>query len=351
MLRETGQEPFDAVALCRAVERTEIGVGNVGTADNLLAGFGNERVDELVVHARARDHACRGRAVLARVVEPGARDARGRGLDISLVGHDARRVAAELEVHALEVGRGRRGDFHARAHASRYRHELRHRMRDERPPGIAVAAHDIERTGREELGRELRQHHCGLGRRLRRLQHDGVPGCKRGRDLPHRHHHRVVPRRHLRAHAERLAPNERCVPGHVLAAAFAFEHARGAGEEPQLVDERRDLVGRHQRGRLAGRAAFGGDEVVGTRFDRVGDPQDRPAAVGRRRRAPLGERALGRGNRVGDVVGARPGGLADRLAGAGIDQRRGATPGVDPLAGDEVLDVDHGASLSVPARM
>ena len=57
----------------------------------------------------------------------------------------------------------------------------------------------------------------GDRRGVRRLEHDGVAGGERRRELPDRHHHRVVPRRHLGAHADRLAPDERGVAGHVLA--------------------------------------------------------------------------------------------------------------------------------------
>jgi hypothetical protein len=67
-------------------------------------------------------------------------------------------------VHALEVaGRGRR-DLHARAHAARDRHEPRDLVLDERAPTVAVAADDVQHARRQELGRELGEHHRGLGR-------------------------------------------------------------------------------------------------------------------------------------------------------------------------------------------
>ena len=78
----------------------------------------------------------------------------------------------------------------------------------------------------------------------RRLEDDGVAGGERRGDLPDRHHHRVVPRRDLADDPDRLAADPRGVARHVLPRRLALEHARRAGEEPQLVDHRRDLLAR-----------------------------------------------------------------------------------------------------------
>ena len=277
-------KPATRSSCCRVVQRTEVGVGDVEPTDLLALRLRDEQVDEPVVDRRRREDTRRGRAVLARVVEAGNRNARGGGFEVGVVAHDDRRVAAELEVHALEVGRGRGRDLHTRAHAAGDRDETGDRVRDERTPGVAVAAHDVEHTGREELGRELGEHHGGLGRGLGRLQHDGVPGGERGRDLPDRHHQRVVPRRDLRDHPDRLAADERREPRHVLGRGASFEHPGRAREEADLVDRGRDLVGGHQRLGLPGAAAFGVDEPIGVALERVGDAQQREAALRRRLR-------------------------------------------------------------------
>ncbi len=62
-----------------------------------------------------------------------------------------RRLAAELEVHALEVGGRRAGDLHAGAHRAGDRDHLRGRVLDERAAGVAVAGDDVEDAGRQEL--------------------------------------------------------------------------------------------------------------------------------------------------------------------------------------------------------
>ena len=52
-----------------------------------------------------------------------------------------------------------RGDGHLLPgpHAAGDRHHLRHGMGDQRPAGVAVAAHDVEHARREELGHDLGQ--------------------------------------------------------------------------------------------------------------------------------------------------------------------------------------------------
>ena len=91
------------------------------------------------------------------------------------------------------------------------------------------------------------------GRRgIRRLQHHGVAGGQSRGPLPDGHHQRVVPRRHRRAHPDRLAPDHRGVVLHVLACRFSLEVAGGSGEEADLVDQRRDLLGHGDGNRLAG---------------------------------------------------------------------------------------------------
>ena len=187
---------------------------------------------------------------------------------------------------------------------------------DTRPGvGCATSARPLSRSphttlntpGRQELGRELGEHHRGLRRGLGGLEHDRVARREGGRDLPDRHHQRVVPRRHLRDDADRLAPDERRVARHVLARGAALEHARRAGEEPDLVDRGRDLLGGHQRLGLAGVAALGVDDVVGVALERVGDPQQREAALRRGAVAPAVERGRRRPHGRVDVGGRTPG--------------------------------------------
>jgi len=73
----------------------------------------------------------------------------------------------------------------------------------------------------------------------------------RRRELPDRHHHRVVPGGDLTDDADRLAPDPGRVTGHVLAGGPALQHPGSAGEEPDLIHHRRDLLAGRQRVRLA----------------------------------------------------------------------------------------------------
>ena len=63
----------------------------------------------------------------------------------------------------------------------------------------AVAGDDVDRRRREaDLARELGEPQRGERRRGVRLQHDRAAGRERRRELPRRHHQRVVPRHDLR---------------------------------------------------------------------------------------------------------------------------------------------------------
>ena len=80
-----------------------VGVGRVAPLDRLhLVGEG---ADELVVDGRAGDHAAGRRAVLAAVPVAGRLDDLGRQLDVGVVEHDHRGLAAQLEVQPLHRSR------------------------------------------------------------------------------------------------------------------------------------------------------------------------------------------------------------------------------------------------------
>ena len=108
----------------------------------------------------------------------------------------------------------------------------------------AVAGDDVEDAGGEDLGGELDEAEDRERRLLGGLQHLDVPGRERGRELPDRHHQRVVPRRDPRDDPDRLPAQERRVAAHVLARGLAVEHARRAGEEADVVGAHRHLVAR-----------------------------------------------------------------------------------------------------------
>ena len=132
------------------------------------------------------------------------------GVQVGVGEDDLRRLAAELERHALErraaaaaitlppVGRAGEGDL------------VDAGVRDHRRAGVARRCRCTTLTdaGREaRLLASARANASADDRRvLRRLEHDRVAGGERRRELPGRQHQRRVPRRDRADDADRLAP-------------------------------------------------------------------------------------------------------------------------------------------------
>ena len=229
-------------------------------------------------------------------------DSLGDRCGIGVVEDEHRRLAAELEVDALQrVGRRARDDL-ARLDVARQRYEPDVRMLDDRlAGGHAVTGDDVEHTGREDLRRELREAQRRQRRLLGWLQHLDVARRESGRKLPDRHHQRVVPRRDAADDADRLAAEPRRVALHVLTGGLALEHARRAGEETEVVRADGQLVLR-VRERLADVARLELRELVAVLVDHVGELEQHLAALARRRLEPLRQRLLRRLNGAVDVL-------------------------------------------------
>ena len=121
---------------------------------------------------------------------------------------------------------------------------------------------------RQHLGGELRELDRADRRGLGGLQDDRAARGKRRADLPDGHHQRVVPRRDLPNHPDRLAADDRGAALHVLAGRRALHGAAGAGEEAQVVRAERDLVLEERLARLArvGRLEVG--DLLGVLLER-----------------------------------------------------------------------------------
>ena len=332
-------EPAHAVELRGRDERTHLGVLGRRVADGELLDRGGERGDEVVIDLRPGEHA-RGRgAVLARV--PVARDlhAFDGGLDVGVVEDEHGSLAAELQMQALERVRRDPGDLLAGPDVAGERDHRHVRVAHERRAGcLAVAEDHIQDAGREVLGADLREDRGGHRRLLAGLEYDGVAGSDRRADLPDRHRERIVPRRDLRHHADRLAADHRRVALHVLARRLALHDARRPGEEAQVVGDRRQLLA-HGRDRLADVQRLGLADLLAALVDRVGDPQQRERALARRRARPAVECALRRGDSGIDVRRARQGCTGDDRTGRGIVDLLGRTgAGGNEGAADEVVD-------------
>ncbi|CAM5743836.1 hypothetical protein SHIRM173S_02582 [Streptomyces hirsutus] len=137
--------------LVGVVERTEEDVLVVGGTRLRVGGGLGEGGDELVVDRLVDEDTRGGRTVLAGVEE--ARDGdvlHGLG-DVGVLEDDDRRLAAQLQVDALEVlGRGL-GDLHAGPHRTGDGRHRRGLVLDHHAAGVAVAADDVEdAVGRTE---------------------------------------------------------------------------------------------------------------------------------------------------------------------------------------------------------
>ena len=137
-------------------------------------------------------------------------DARDHALDrvveVRVVEHDVRRLAAKLHADALQPAR--RGFVDALAGGVRAgeRDLADERMLDQSGADVgAEAGDDVDDAGRESgLLDQLHELERRRRRELRRLDHHGVAGSQRRRQLPRHQQQRRVPRNDGRDDAKRL---------------------------------------------------------------------------------------------------------------------------------------------------
>ena len=289
----------------------------------MLAGIGRvavrhagerraRQVDDFVVAVARHDEARRDRAALTRVRDRRVRTEHRGQRDVAVVEEDERRLAAELEEHALH-GRARRGhDLAADGRRAGERHDVDVGVRRQlgadggvgRREHVHDAGRDVGRLGDELAERERRPRRVG-----RALEHDGAAGRERGRELRERELDRVVVRRDRADDAGGflldppvVAARERVALAEVLDEVVALEEigvpAHDVGRTRELRpgharDGRADLV--HED--LAQRV-----EVVEQRLVQLAQAPHAERVVAR----PVGgvERAPGGGDRAPGVADA-----------------------------------------------
>ena len=239
---------------------------------------------------------------------------RHRVVELGIVEHDQRRLAAELERDVLE--RLRRVAHHrlAGAHLAGQRH-----LAD---AGMAGQQAGRSRQSPARLGTrppaappraKISSSFTALKRReLRRLENHGIAAGERGRGLPAGDLQRIVPGADAGHHAQGLAA--RVAEG--LGTQIDVLAAQGLREAREVFEAFRAGDHIHHQGllnRLAGVARFELGELLIARAQQFAPPAQhaRPLRAGHRR--PFGLAALRRAHRRVDFAGARHGHLAQHL--------------------------------------
>ena len=243
--------------------------GSVGSPYGTLRMPLDRELDALV-EARPRDEQPRREdAALPGVEADERRGERDDRLEVGVVEDHVRRLAAELEQHALH--RSRRGGHHRLA--GRRRAGERDRVdarigRQQRGDLGGRRRDDVEDAGRDlgALGDEPPEVGRRPGRERRRLEHDRAAGRERRADLREVELDRDVPRGDRADDADRLAdepaPSGPSPPSSRVVVRVAL---REVGVEAELLDRPVELVAvRHPH-----RAADLGDEVAPQRLGLV----------------------------------------------------------------------------------
>ena len=169
-------------------------------ADGERLGLGGEALDEGVGDLLVDDDALGRHADLALVGE----GAEGRGVDglveIGVVEHDQRRLAAQLQQHGLQVLGARLGDDLADARGAGEVDAPHGRVRDQRVDhGAGVlgrVGHDVDHARREaRLAEDAADQPVRARAHLGGLEHHGVAAGERHGDGAHAEDDRRVPRR------------------------------------------------------------------------------------------------------------------------------------------------------------
>ena len=196
----------------------------------------------------------------------------------------------------------------------------------------AEAVDHVDDAGRQQVRDQLDEHHDRGRGLLGGLDHDGVARGQRGRQLPHPHQQREVPRDDLADHAERLVE---VVGDGVLVhlGQAALLRADRAGEVPEVVDGQRDVRVEGLPDGLAVVPRLRDRQHLEVLLHAVRDAVQHERPLGRRGGAP-GRGGLPGGVEGGvDVLGRAAGDLAEHLARHGRDVL-------------EVLALDRGCPLS-----
>ena len=265
----------------RARQRTDIRALGHRVADLESLDLGDECIDELLmhilVHVDPLDRAARLPGVVHRAVRQ-----RGRGhLDVDVVAHIDRILAAQLELQLDHLARHRARDRLARRYGAGEEHAV-DGLPEQRRADVAGAD-----DGREDRLRYARfvQHlgdlEAGACREFRRLVEHCIAGEERRDEHIAADEIRIIPRRDVGDDTERLVADEL---GHaVLVVDFAgLEYRTRVGQKE--IDPRQEAVQLVLRllQRLAHLAGEDRCEIVTARYDLLAEFADDFRATGER---------------------------------------------------------------------
>ena len=242
-----------------------------------------EPAHELVVDALLDDRRPERRAALAGGAEAGEQRPLDREVEVGVIHHDHRVLAAELEARRLQVAAAERADLRAdRAGAGEA--DLVDQPVLERPlePGErlrSVGVDEVEHVARDASGMEqLGERGAGRGGILGRLPDDRVAAQDRRHEVPRRDGDREVAGGDDGRHADRHAEGEQLLVGHLGRDRLPVQPPALADEEIARVDDllhlaqrlgvgladlarhqprQRLLVGLHEASHLGDHAAAG----------------------------------------------------------------------------------------------
>ena len=139
-----GDDRGDLVTVRTRDDRAEIGVGILRVAHDELAHEFGHPGHEIVVKIAGHDRAGGCRAVLPGVDQRPCHRAVDRGVEVSVVEHHERRLAAEFELGAMAVNSGGRHDFSAHRSGSGEGHHVHSWMAHQPISDLRPAGNDID---------------------------------------------------------------------------------------------------------------------------------------------------------------------------------------------------------------
>ena len=290
----------------RAHQRPDLGGRVARVANGQLARLGRQRGGELVGHGGVGHDALGGHADLALVHERAELGGRHRLVQVGVGQDHQRRLAAQLQQHALEVAGRVLGDQPAHARGAGEVDPAHGRVGDQLVDhvggGVGLVGHQVHRAvGQPGVVQRLGDRRVRARAHLRRLQDHGVAEGQRGGHGARAQDHRRVPGRDAHHHARGPAHRHRGQARHVGRDHLAghggglgrglLEHAGGQVAVEHAPAERAAGLGGHDRGDVLRALAQQGGRLLQRRAPR-GRGSGRPLAEGGRGGVDRGLRVL-----------------------------------------------------------